>query len=265
MNLEQLIKWAQNMFNYQAKGDFSLIDPTHCIDQLVLSQLQIVGYSLIADDLTKLLDKVYPDKPTLSQALVQTLGQNITQPIQNIIFEHADLGHRAFLDKFGWLNNFENVIDDYSQLMQVIGIAKSCVKKEGLNRQKHQEFKQLIKTSQITSEMAHELVTQLGDFLKNEGESFADRPVIYKLQTGLSTSDVIESLFGKFKVFVKEFTEIGKLVLTIPAFLGNITPQNIKQALESTRQQDVNNWIDESIGQSGLSKRRKAFAKTEQN
>ncbi|MDM8563410.1 hypothetical protein QUF54_08665 [Candidatus Marithioploca araucensis] len=143
MNLEQLIKWAQNMFNYQAKGDFSLIDPTHCIDQLVLSQLQIVGYSLIADDLTKLLDKVYPDKPTLSQALVQTLGQNITQPIQNIIFEHADLGHRAFLDKFGWLNNFENVIDDYSQLMQVIGIAKSCVKKEGLNRQKHQEFKQL--------------------------------------------------------------------------------------------------------------------------
>ena len=85
------------------------------------------------------------------------------------------------------------------------------------------------------------------------------------MQTGLSTSDVIESLFGKFKVFVKEFTEIGKLVLTIPAFLGNITPLNIKQALESTRQQDVNNWIDESIGQSRLSKRRKAFAKTEQN
>jgi len=67
-------------------------------------------------------------------------------------------------------------------------------------------------------------------------------------------------LYGKFKVFVKEFTEIGKLALTIPAFLGDITPQNIKQALESTCQQDVNNWIDESIGQSSLSKRRKAFA-----
>ena len=263
MNLQELINWAQNMLDYQAKGDFSLIEPAYCIDQLVLSQLQIAGYSLIAGELTELLDKVYPNKSTLFQVLVQTLGQNITQPIQNIIFEHADLGRRAFLDKFDWLNRFENVIDDYSQLMQVIGIAKSCVKKDGLNRQKHQEFKQLIKTSQITSEVAQELATQLGDFIKDEGESFADRPVIYKLQTGLSTSDVIESLFGKFKVFVKGFTEMGKLALTIPAFLGDITPQNIKQALESTCQQDVNNWIDESIGQSSLSKRRKAFAKTE--
>jgi hypothetical protein len=195
--------------------------------------------------------------------LAQILGQNITESVQNIIFEPADLGHRAFLDKFAWLNRFENVIPDYSQLMQVIEIAKSCVKKDGLGRQSHQEFKQLIKTSQITSEIAMVLATDLGDFLNDEGELFANRPVIYKLQTGLSTSDVIESIFGKFKVFFKEFTEIGKLVLTIPAFLADITPQSIKQALESTRQQDVNNWIDESIGQSRLSKRRKAFAKTE--
>jgi hypothetical protein len=148
--------------------------------------------------------------------------------------------------------------------MQVIGLAKSCVKKPGLDRQSHQEFKQLIKTSKITSEVAMVLAQELGEFLKDEGYLFANRPVIYKLQTGLSTSDVIESIFGKFKVFVKGFTEIGKLVLTIPAFLGEITPENIKQALESIRQQDVNNWIEESIGQSSLSKRRKAFAKTEQ-
>ncbi len=263
MNLDELINWAQNMLDYQAKGDFSLINSTHCIDQLVLSQLQIAGYSLIASDLTELLGNVYPDKSALSQTIVQTLGQNITQPVQNIIFEHADLGRRVFLDKFGWLNSFENVIPDYSQLMQVIGLAKSCVKKDGLNYQSHQEFKQLIKTNQITSEVAIMLAIELGDFLKDEGELFANRPVIYKLQTGLSTSDVIESIFGKFKVFVKEFTDIGKLVLTIPAFLGDITPQNIKQALESIRQQDVNDWIDDSIGQSSLSKRRKAFAKTE--
>ena len=77
----------------------------------------------------------------------------------------------------------------------------------------------------------------------------------------LRTSDVIESLFAKFKVFVKGFTEIGKLAFSIPAFLGDRTKQNIKQALESTSQQDVNCWIDESLCQSGLSKRRKAFAK----
>ena len=41
------------MLDYQAKGDFGLINPTHCIDKLVLSQLQIAGYGLIASDLTE--------------------------------------------------------------------------------------------------------------------------------------------------------------------------------------------------------------------
>ena len=265
MNLDELIDWTQNILDYQAQGDFSLINSTHCIDQLVLSQLKMAGYRLIASDLTELLDHVYPNKSTLSQALNQTLGQSMTEPVQNIIFKQADLGQRAFFDKFGWLNRFENFWPDYYQLMQVIKLAKSAVKKEGLDRQSHQKFKELIKTRQITSEVAMELATELGDFLKDEGDLFANRPVIYKLQTGLSTSDVIESIFGKFKVFVKGFTEIGKLALTIPAFLGEITPENIKQALESVHQQDVNNWIEESIGQSNLSKRRKAFTKTEQN
>ena len=225
--------------------------------------MQIAGYGLIADDLTQLLDNVYPNKSALSQELSQVLGQNIPKPIQSIIFKYASLGHRAFLDKFGWLGRFKNAIDDYSQLMQVIGLAKSCVKKEGLEYQSHRDFKQLINTRQITSEVALELATQVEDDRQDEGKSFADRPVIYKLQTGLSTSDVIESIFGKFKTFIKEFTDIGKLVLTIPAFLGDITPQNIKQAFESLHQQDINDWIDEAVGQSNLSKRKKAFAKTE--
>lgn len=107
------------------------------------------------------------------------------------------------------------------------------------------------------------LAQELSRFIFDEGELFAKRPVIYKLQTGLGTSDIVESIFGKFKVFIKGFTEIGKQVLTIPAFLGKATPRKIKQALESVRQQDVNDWVEESIGQSNLSKRRKAFAKTE--
>ena len=52
MNLEQLINWVQNTLDYQVKGDFSLIEPAHCIDLDVLSQLKIAGYSLIANDYT---------------------------------------------------------------------------------------------------------------------------------------------------------------------------------------------------------------------
>jgi len=55
------------------------------------------------------------------------------------------------------------------------------------------------------------------------------------------------------------------LALIIPAFLGKMTPNKIKDALESVPQADVEDWLKESIGQSTLSKRRKAFPKMEQN
>jgi len=44
-----------------------------------------------------------------------------------------------------------------------------------------------------------------------------------------------------------------------------MTPNKIKDALESVPQADVEDWLKESIGQSTLSKRRKAFPKMEQN
>jgi len=143
--------------------------------------------------------------------------------------------------------------------MQVIKIAGKQIKLNGLNSQSHQEFEQQIKTGQISSEIATILAEDITDFLKSEGDLLPKRSIISKSQIGLGTSDIVESIFGKFKVFIRGFSEIGKLALTIPAFLGKITPENIKQALESTHQQDVNDWIEDYIGQSILSHRRQAF------
>jgi len=117
----------------------------------------------------------------------------------------------------------------------------------------------------MTSEKAIMLAQELKEFLKSRGELMPSRPIISRAKIGLGTSDVIESIFGKFKVFIKGCSEIGKLALIIPAFLGQITPPKIKDALESVHQQDVEDWIQEYIGQSTLSKRRQAFPKMEQN
>ena len=74
---------------------------------------------------------------------------------------------------------------------------------------------------------------------------------------------MIESVFGKFKEFIKKtpFHGIGKLVLLIPAFIGEITIDNVKESFESIHQQDVDAWIKESVGSSILSSIRQAFPK----
>jgi len=112
MNLDELIDWAKKLLAYQKRGDFSQIDPTHYIDELVLSQLQIAGYDLMSDDLTPLLGNTYPDKSGLSQALVQILEPNLDKQVQTLILESADLGLRKFSQNFGWINDFESVICD---------------------------------------------------------------------------------------------------------------------------------------------------------
>lgn len=79
---------------------------------MVLSQLLLKGYNLVAFNLEKLSGNVYPDQFVLSQALVQTLGQNIAKPVTQIILKQANLGERKFTQNFGWINHFENVIFD---------------------------------------------------------------------------------------------------------------------------------------------------------
>ena len=77
----------------------------------------------------------------------------------------------------------------------------------------------------------------------------------------LGCSDIIESIFGKYKNFSgkSSMKEIGRAVLTIPAFVGKIKHNEVKQAMESISAKDVSKWQKENIGISFLSKRKEAF------
>ena len=77
----------------------------------------------------------------------------------------------------------------------------------------------------------------------------------------LASSDVLESVFGKYKLFSAErsFNEIGQLILTIPLLTVKLTPQRITQALQTVHASDVRAWASNVFGQSMLSKRRAVF------
>ena len=76
-----------------------------------------------------------------------------------------------------------------------------------------------------------------------------------------STSDIIESIFGKYKLFVQnnKLQGIGKLILTIPAFTANISLPTIKEAFETIRSIDVKKWLDDNLDPSILAKRRQTL------
>ncbi len=78
----------------------------------------------------------------------------------------------------------------------------------------------------------------------------------------LATSDVLESLFGRYKHFSQRcpLKELRSLLLTIPLSTVNLTNQFIQEALTTISSSDLSQWVNQTFGQSLLSKRKYLFS-----
>jgi len=77
----------------------------------------------------------------------------------------------------------------------------------------------------------------------------------------LCCSDIIESVFGKFKAKTKQVVGgIYETVLSIVLFCNNITEELITEILSNVKMADVDNWFKQMSGVSNLAKRRLAFS-----
>jgi len=65
----------------------------------------------------------------------------------------------------------------------------------------------------------------------------------------LVSSDIIESLFGKFKHIIERSpqTDMDRIVLLIPALCGNLDYKTITSALNQVHHYDLKIWEQENI------------------
>ncbi len=87
-------------------------------------------------------------------------------------------------------------------------------------------------------------------------------PIKLNTCTILATSDIIESIFGKYKHFSSRcpLKQIGQMILSISLCPMNLTTSVVKQALEDIRYIDLKDWASRVFGQSMLSKRKIVFS-----
>jgi len=139
--------------------------------------------------------------------------------------------------------------------MKLTTLAGKQVKKEGIHQDSRKTFKKSTKNLLITSPLAKTIQKELEVHLEEEGSKI---PVGSHL---LGTSDVIESIFGKYKSFTNKspVKELGKLLLTIPVFTTKITTDLVKKAMETIKKKNVDEYSQETLGTSISSKRRKSL------
>jgi len=137
-----------------------------------------------------------------------------------------------------------------------LNAAKHEVKSNGLSRKTSKNFQEKIKTIDLQDSTVKELRDGLVRFFEEETKKFDSN------KTWLGTSDIIESIFGKYKVFSEKtpMVEIGKTILTIPALVSKVSHSEVKEAMESISNRDLNEWIKNNLGESLFSKRKKAFS-----
>lgn len=162
--------------------------------------------------------------------------------------------NKKLIIKFGWLKDYQQDILMWGQMVLMTRTLETQLKQNGLNQQSLAEFE--LKQLSLFSNETLAFQQNILEYITIEIQK------IPKGKTFLATSDIIESIFGKYKHFSSRcpLKQIGQMILSISLCTMNLATSVVKQALESVRYIDLNNWTSQVFGQSMLSKRKIVFS-----
>ena len=120
---------------------------------------------------------------------------------------------------------------------------------KGLEKSTYDECKIMLKELPRSSRTAKSLRDWLDRHLKIQQQLNSHSMPI--------SSDIIESLFGKFKHTIEKSpqSDMNHSILIIPLLCGRISEEKISDALNSVSQKELNEWKKKHIGKTMRMKR----------
>jgi hypothetical protein len=186
-----------------------------------------------------------------NEILVLLQGAEVATLAEQLGFGEVEAG-KWLEEKLAWLREYAAEVRAWSYFQKVVQVAEEEIKKGGLSRTSWRRVKDRLagESQPVGTEKAFR--GQVLSFVRKEGAKVPAR------QKYLGSSDVLESLFGKYKDLAAEAPcrEITANVLMIPLLVTSLTADLLRQALESVRAQDVEEWLDEHLGPSPQKRKR---------
>lgn len=141
-------------------------------------------------------------------------------------------------ERLGWLRSFKDDMVLYGAMMLVIEVAQTVVKKEGLRKDSVQRLSLALPTDLPNHPRLQHMTDRVNRFLMDESANLPDH------QGYLGSSDIIESFFGKRKLFTQNssYKGIGPNILLLPLLTVTWNFELISIALESTNSAAVEEW-----------------------
>ncbi len=155
-------------------------------------------------------------------------------------------------EKLGWLREYAREVRAWSYFQEVVQVAEVEVKEAGLSRTSWRRIKDRLDEGRPPVGAETAFRGRVLSFVRQEGAKVPAR------QKYLGSTDVLESLFGTYKDLAAHAPcrEITANVLMIPLLVTSLTADLLRQALETVRAQDVEEWLEEHLGPSPQKKKR---------
>ncbi len=161
---------------------------------------------------------------------------------------------QKLLEKVGWLGEYRKELGEWGQIMELVTTTEKFVREKGLYRGSHQWLEKELQV-EVATETTARVKEELVRFVKEESEKAKEGERL------LGSSEVIESVFGKFKRLEGNHAKSGitGLLLAVGAMVSETSLKIVKQALESTKTKQVLEWCREKLGKTVQAKKREVF------
>jgi hypothetical protein len=163
-------------------------------------------------------------------------------------------------EKLGWLHEYQEDVRRWSYFQKVVKCAEAEVKHNGLRRDSRRRIRQALQGDSPKPQRERWFLRGVLKLVHGEAVKVPAR------QRFVGSTDVLESLFGKYKELADHgpIREITANVLMIPLFATPLTAELLRQALESVHEQDVCHWVQQQLGPSPQAKKRAALGDSRQ-
>ena len=220
------------------------------------SKARFLNIALIINWSNKILK--YKDKGDFS-----AISESIAEQIENKhdadnALKYINEGTEFFNEKFSWIENFKKNLSQYSQYVDVIKTIKTEITTCGVSSKTIGNLKIKFKKQHLSGGALKLEKTIMDSMKENFPKNINDNEIF------LGCSDVIESLFGKYKNHCSENSMRGitQSVLIMAATTTKPDEIQIKTAMEYCTFENVQVWSRTTIGKSDFSKRKTAFIDT---
>jgi len=183
-------------------------------------------------------------------------GQRDPSSKRRKIYNESEVPQKSielYNEKFGWVSQYKQPFQEYQQYIEIIELVKTEIGKNGLSKKTIEDIEMGFKDSIMTGKaykFKEDIIAELRAYIPEQAkvsESFLGR------------SDIIESLFGKYKYFNNESSMMGitQSALIMSAITNKIEVDKIKEAMEYCKISTIAEWSETNIGETVFSKRKK--------